>query len=219
MVLSAALYRSRMGNLPPFEFEEDDSGLQQDTAPQSLPSGEPAGCAEEKSNIVTLYRSQARSLTETLRKYFGNGPPDPEDITQLAFQKLIERKDLGDVRSLKGFLWRTARNLMLKEKRSADVRSKYDFEIEQLFFPAKRDEMTPERVLSAQAQLQVIDEALRKMPVRRRRCFILHKVEGLPIAEVGEVMGLPKSTAHRDIVRAGIEIDACLQRLGGDSPI
>ena len=208
-----------MANQPPFKLEDDNDEPERKRDTRSLPIREPTGHSEEKSNIATLYRSQARSLTETLRKYFGNGPPDPEDITQLAFQKLIERKDLADVHSLKGFLWRTARNLMLKEKRSANVRSKYDFEIEQLFFPAKHNEMTPERVLSAQAQLQVIDEALRKMPVRRRRCFILHKVEGLPVAEVGEVMGLPKSTAHRDIVRAGMEIDARLQRLGGDSPI
>ena len=208
-----------MANQPPFKLEDDNDEPERKRDTRSLPSREPTGHAEEKSNIATLYRSQARSLTETLRKYFGNGPPDPEDITQLAFQKLIERKDLADVRSLKSFLWRTARNLMLKEKRSANVRSKYDFEIEQLFFTAKHNEMTPERVLSAQAQLQVIDEVLREMPVRRRRCFILHKVEGLPIAEVGEVMGLPKSTAHRDIVRAGMEIDACLQRFGGDSPI
>ena len=208
-----------MANQPPFKLEDDNDEPERKRDTRSLPSREATERAEEKSNIATLYRSQARSLTETLRKYFGDGPPDPEDITQLAFQKLIERKDLADVRSLKSFLWRTARNLMLKEKRSANVRSKYDFEIEQLFFTAKHNEMTPERVLSAQAQLQVIDEVLRKMPVRRRRCFILHKVEGLPIAEVGEVMGLPKSTAHRDIVRAGMEIDACLQRLRGDSPI
>ena len=162
--------------------------------------------------LKALYESYAACLTSGLRRAFGNGPPDPEDMTQLAFQKLMERKDAYDIRDIKGYLWRTARNLTLKELRSADVRSKYDFEIEQLFFATKWDGTTPEGVLNTKEQFQAIDEVLRAMPVRRRRCFLLHKVDGLPVSRVSEAMGLPKSTVHREIVKAGVEIDIRLQR-------
>ena len=170
------------------------------------------GLLSDGGRLEALYESYAIRLTNGLRRAFGNGPPDPEDMTQLAFQKLMERDDASDIRDVRSYLWRTARNLTLKELRSADVRSKYDFEIEQLFFATKWDGTTPEGVLSTKEQFQGIDEALRAMPVRRRRCFVLHKVDGLPVSRVSEVMGLPKSTVHREIVRAGVEIDMRLQR-------
>ena len=72
-------------------------------------------------------------LSRTLRKTFGDGPPDPEDMSHLAFQKVIERGDVASIKNLKAFVWRTVCNLTLKEKRRQDVRSRHEFDIEQLF--------------------------------------------------------------------------------------
>ncbi|MEM8934841.1 MAG: RNA polymerase sigma factor [Pseudomonadota bacterium] len=205
------------------EYEDNSNPVQTANAPGACsiageaPARAPAA-DEETLLIEALYAKHAHRITAGLRQMFGAGPPDPEEMTQLAFQKLIERKTLSDIRDAKSFLWRTARNLTLKEKRAASVRSKYEFEIENLFFATKWDETTPEGVLEAKQQLRVIGDVLRDMPVRRRRCFLLHKVEGYPIAKVGDLMGVPKSTAHREIVRAGTEIDIRLQRLSESRP-
>ncbi|MEM1019663.1 MAG: sigma-70 family RNA polymerase sigma factor [Pseudomonadota bacterium] len=160
----------------------------------------------------TLYRQFAARLTLNLRRAFGDGPPDPEDMTQLAFQKLMERGDHEEICDLESFLWRTARNSTLNELRAAGTRTKYDFELEQLFFGPGRDETTPERVYSMRQQLAQVDAVLRGMPTRTRRCFLLHKVDGLSITKVAEVMGLSKTSVHRHVVKAGIEIDQQLQR-------
>lgn len=200
---------------------QDVSGCGRDMStetPAAAPedaSARPYGNAQQ-SDVTGLYKKQARRLTAAIRSMFGNGPPDPEDVTQLAFQKLLERSDRSDIRDLDAFLWRTARNLILKAKRAQDVRSRHDFEIEHLFFPLRGYSSTSERVLIARQQLEAINEALRAMPVRRRRAFLLHKVEGLSVSDVARSLKIGRTTAHKHIVRAAQLIDMHLAKQQGE---
>ena len=149
-----------------------------------------------------------------LRRVFGDGPPDPDDIAQLAFQKLLERSDLSDIRNLKGFLWQTARNLVFKSKRDQEVRTRNSLEYEQLFFPSKGDDLGPERVISAREQIKLINEALRAMPERRRRAFVLHRIDGLSIAATARQLKIGPTAAGKHISRASAQIDEVLSRTG-----
>ncbi|MEM9316928.1 MAG: sigma factor, partial [Pseudomonadota bacterium] len=109
--------------------------------PPGCEMGQPRVSAADREtandDIAALYRDHAGSLVASLRSTFGNGPPDPADVAQHAFQKLIERRDRSDIQDLRAFLWRTACNAFLKAIKKDDVRSRYDFEVEQLFFPAR----------------------------------------------------------------------------------
>ncbi|MEM8985151.1 MAG: sigma-70 family RNA polymerase sigma factor [Pseudomonadota bacterium] len=119
---------------------------------------------DSTEEVSSLYDRYAGQLIASLRKSFGDGPPDPDDIAHQAFQKLLEREDLHKVSNLRAYLWRTARNLVLANKRSEVSRSRYDFEVEQLFFPLKNDVSTPERVLVVKEQLEAISDILAEMP-------------------------------------------------------
>ena len=165
------------------------------------------------AKIDRLYRDHWVALVGSLRRTFGDGPPDPDDIAQQAFQKLIERDRLSDIRSIKGILWRTARNLMINAKRSRSTRTRYDFEIEHLYFPSRGVNSTPEAVLSANEELQAINEVLRAMPEKRRRAFILHRVEGLSVSEVARRLRLSRSPTDRHIRRAAEDIQMRLSGL------
>lgn len=169
-----------------------------------------------EQTILALYEKYVNILSGALRKRFGDGPPDPDDIAQTAFQKLIERRDLPEIRNLEAFLWRTARNLVLKEKRSADIRSARDFEIEQIFFTAQGDISDPERVVSAREQIKAINDVLLAMPEKRRRAFILHRLEGLTVSDVARRMRLSRTAASKHLVRAFAQIDVALRELNGD---
>lgn len=172
-----------------------------------------ADTVSEHDDITALYRENSSELIASLRKAFGTGPPDPEDVAQQAFQKLIERRDRSDIKDLKAFLWRTARNTFLKAVRRDGVRSRHDFEIEHLFFPARGDDSTPERVLEVKEELQVINEVLREMPKRRRHAFLLHKVEGLSVAAVARRLGISRTPAQKHITRAAHQIETRLTEM------
>lgn len=171
------------------------------------------GASERRAverRVAALYRANAGELCAALRKNFGEGPPDPDDITQQAFEKLLRRRDLSDVNNIKAFLWRTARNLLFKEQRARKVRARHDFEIEQLYFPLEGDTLTPERVIAAKEQLGAIDEALRAMPEKRRRAFVLYRIERLAISDIARRLGIGRTAVYKHIARAAADIDKCL---------
>lgn len=173
---------------------------------QSSESSKAAG-----SKIGYLYQRHSRAVVTALRTIFGNGPPDPEDVTQLAFQKLLEYPHPNRIRNPEAFLWRTARNLVFNDKRSQNVRIRYEYEVEQLYFTNTSDNIAAERVVSARVQLSTINEALLAMPERRRRAFVLHRVEKLTVSEVARRLGVSRTAAVKHLQRAFADIDELLQ--------
>lgn len=157
-----------------------------------------------------IYRETLQSLTAMLRKSFGNGPPEPEDIAQQAYQRLLERARLDDIRNVEAFLWRTARNLFFNEQRRQVVRSRYDYELEQIYFPEQGFDSDPERVHLAEEQIGVIQRVLLAMPERRRRAFVLHRIEGLSIAATGRALKISATAAGKHIAKAMADIDRLL---------
>lgn len=160
--------------------------------------------------VASLYETHAVKLMFALRKTFGDGPPDPEDVVQRAFEKLLSRNNHSDIRDLPSFLWRIARNIVISDKRAHAIRTRHDYEIEHLYFPRRGDNLSPEGVLRSKQQLKVINEALRVMPDRRRRAFILHKIDGLSVSDVARELGIGRSPAVRHIQRASHAIAASL---------
>ncbi|MEO1406998.1 MAG: sigma-70 family RNA polymerase sigma factor [Pseudomonadota bacterium] len=191
------------------------NGDSHDEAHQVLqrPTGPPAKHHPQNDDIAELYCAHLDELVVSLRKAFGAGPPDPEDIAQQAFQKLIERGNRADIRNLKAFLWRIARNTLLKAVKKETVRSRHDFEIEHLFFPARGDESTPETVLAVKEELEAINEVLRQMPEKRRHAFLLHKIDGLSVAAVARRLGISRTPAQKHITRAASQIEEHLTEI------
>ena len=128
-----------------------------------------------------------------LRRQFGAGPPDPEDIAQLAFEKLLRRKTFSDLSSVRAFLWSTAKNLSISSLRRNKARASYDSAVQRLYFARSGDEVSPARVVEAEQQLSIIAAALRHMPENRRQTFVLHRIEGLNKAEVARRLGISRT--------------------------
>ena len=162
---------------------------------------------EMQGDIAAIYDEYSHQLSATLRKIYGDGPPDPEDVAHQAFEKVMERGDIASISNLRAFVWRTARNLVLAAKRSATVRSRYDYEVEQIYFPLKSDVSTPESVLEAREKLKAVNGLLLHVPEKRRRALMLHRVEGLSVAAVGRRLGISRSTAAQHVARAAAELD------------
>lgn len=175
--------------------------------------------AAAHDKISGLYSRYAGQLTASLRKNFGDGPPDPDDIAHQAFQKLLERDDLNKIANLRAYLWRTARNLVLAKKRSQVSRSRYDFEVEQLFFPLKDDVSTPERILVAKEQLEAISDVLAEMPEKRRRVVILSRVEGLSVTDIARRLGISRPTASVHLSKGMADLAAVFMVDGESTPI
>ncbi|MEM7098411.1 MAG: sigma-70 family RNA polymerase sigma factor [Pseudomonadota bacterium] len=167
-------------------------------------------CSREKNEdcrVQELSESYLSELAEGVRSHFGNGPPDPEDVAQEAFRRLLET-DTSKIRNLRAYLWRTARNLFFDANKAAKVPLKYEFEVETLFFSPQGDNLSPETVVSAREQLKLINHVLRQMPEKRRRAIVLYRVEGLKMVEIARRLRISHSAVHKHLVKAHAELNA-----------
>lgn len=160
------------------------------------------------NTFAALYRDYAQELSDGLRGRYGSGPPDPDDVTQEAFRRVFERGDLSSIDNLRAFLWRTARNLMLSLKARDATPQKYAFEVEQIFFPLRGDNSSPETVLIAKEQLQALNAHLRAMPEKRRLALLLYRIEGMTLSEVGKELEIGRTAVSKHLAKAEAEINA-----------
>lgn len=158
--------------------------------------------------LQAITASDMYQLSTVIRKRFGNGPLDPEDVAQEAFRRLLERGNTSAIDNIKGFLWRTACNLVLDALKSTKSRAKYDAEITQLFSSFKSDSMSPENTVLIKQQLVLINSMLRKMPVKQRRAVILYRVDGLSQSEIARRLKLSRSMITKLIADAHAELSA-----------
>jgi RNA polymerase sigma-70 factor (ECF subfamily) len=119
-----------------------------------------------------------------------------EDLTQEAFLKALN--GLHTFRpgtNFRAWLFRIAHNTYANHRRSARPRQPYPEDL-----PAD-DEGPVERVLSREA-LQLLAQAVSRLPAEFRAAFLLRAEEGLSFREVGEVLGVTEETARWRVFKA-----------------
>ncbi|MEM0911356.1 MAG: RNA polymerase sigma factor [Pseudomonadota bacterium] len=157
-----------------------------------------AGHKIHDHRLDLLYTNYLQELSSGIRRKYGDGPPEPDEIAQEAFRRMFE-KDTTCIQNLKAFLWRTARNLVLEDKKKEKVRLKYDKDVQDTFFSQKDHNFSPENVIIVEQQLGKINEILLGIPEIKRRAFMLYRIEGLPLEAVAKKLGVSRRTVSKHI--------------------
>lgn len=160
--------------------------------------------------LLELYHCHRRALARYLQRKYGSGPPEPDDIAQDAFAKLAAMGD-DEHRAIdnpRAFLFRVAENLVISAKRRARIARSYATEVN--YLERGSSELTPERVLTAKDQLDVVERAIRAMPERRRRCFIMHRYDELSLTEIAHRCGISANGVKGHVERALRDISEAL---------
>ena len=166
----------------------------------------------EGTALGALYVRYAGVLADGLRAVYGAGPPEPEDIVQRAFERLAAHADLDSIRDVEGYLWITARNIVISDKRAEQVRARNANEVATRFFGERSEAFDPQRVFIAIESVDVVVKTLAEMPARRRDIFMLNRVHGLSIKEAGSRCGVSQTAAHRHIGLAMAQIASALEQ-------
>ncbi|MEM1276284.1 MAG: sigma-70 family RNA polymerase sigma factor [Pseudomonadota bacterium] len=178
-------------------------------------SSQPVSDASEEAcdplpDLARLYRAHFKDLCRFVGFMFGKGPPEPEDVAQLAFARLAADTDVTRIRHPKAFLQSTARNIVISEMRARGVRYRYVQEAVSLQSGEQGDDLTPERVLLGKENMSVVRRALDRMPAKRRRLFTLSRIEGLSFAEISRQTGLSQTAVKKHVARAMADLDKAL---------
>jgi RNA polymerase sigma factor (sigma-70 family) len=162
---------------------------------------------QDDGSIDVLYARHWSELCRYIKKHFGAGPPDPEDIVQETFIKYAAIEDLQTIDNPRAYLFRTAHNVLVDERRKLAVRRVTPADGE----PAPMsDDRTPERVLVGRERLQVLRRTLRAMPEARRRSFLLNRLQGLSAAAIARKTGYSESAVKKHIGLALADLEAAV---------
>jgi RNA polymerase sigma factor (sigma-70 family) len=160
--------------------------------------------------LDALYARYWRELCGYVEQKFGKGPPEPEDVVQLAFMKFAHftRKNL--IENPKAFLYATVRNVVIDHHRRTRIVTAYARDVERRAADDEAYEISPERVLLDRERLKIFSEALTRMPRQRRRMVLMNRFEGLSCEDIGRRLGVSTSTVQKQVVRG---IADCLSYL------
>ena len=180
------------------------------SAPSSCQPAATTDAPARPSSLEELYKQYWRTLCRYLGATFGPGPPEPEDVAQLAFARFAAHEDQAKVKDPKSFLWFTARNIVLSERRSMAVRRRRSEDVEEIYSAMGGDTFTPERVLIAKEQIAAVSVIVDAMPAKRRRVLMLNVIDGHSFAEIARQMGLSPTAVKKHYARAMIDLDSVL---------
>ncbi|PZQ50684.1 MAG: RNA polymerase subunit sigma-70 [Rhodovulum sulfidophilum] len=127
-------------------------------------------------------------------------PRDAEEVTQEVFVRLLAGR--VEPRGL-GLLTRMTRNLAIDRLRRRRGHAAARPTLALTAAPVEA--RCPEAALAAREDLRDLARLLAGMPARRRRTFLLSRLEGLPQAEIARQLGVSLSTVEKDL-RAALEL-------------
>lgn len=162
---------------------------------------------QRDAGMDVLYARHWGELCHYIKKHFGQGPPDPEDVAQDAFIRFAAIENRAAIDNPRAYLFRAAHNALVDEHRRLALRRANPADID---VQTASDDLTPERVLVGQERLEILARSLRAMPAARRRSFLLNRLQGLSCAAIARMTGYSESAVKKHIDVALKHLEAAL---------
>jgi RNA polymerase sigma-70 factor (ECF subfamily) len=159
-----------------------------------------AGFEAAHPDVLELFDEHAVGLHRYVRS-FGLGSDGARDVVQDVFLSLFRHICLNRPRTnIKGWLFRVAHNLALKQRRASSRRmeSALDDELlDRLLDPSDNPE---ERVAHGERRQRFL-AVLRAMPEQDRQCLYL-RAEGLTYRDIARALGISLGSVAKSLNRA-----------------
>jgi RNA polymerase sigma-70 factor (ECF subfamily) len=158
--------------------------------------------------VEGAYRRHWDEICRYVRRAFGAGPPEPEDVAQATFARFAAVDNPLAIDNPRAFLFRTAHNLAVDGRRKrgrgeAVLADPAVVEIEGFDF-------SPEDVLVTREELDRLNASLADLTPNQRDALLMHRLDDLSFAEIGRRLGVSQTTATRLVQRASLH---CLRKM------
>ena len=151
---------------------------------------------KNRKTLDNLYRNYFDVLCGLLRRRYGNGPPDPEDVAQATFERISELDGLAKIRNPRGFLITIAGRIFIDKTRKRAVSDKYINQLLNLN-GIQVEEITPERVYSAREDFKTILNDLKNVGPKHREVVLRHRILGQTYDEISCATELSPASISR----------------------
>lgn len=161
--------------------------------------------------LLSLWSTRYRQALLSFFRRRMPGNADREDLVQEVFLHMARHQDLNHVRDVERFLFHAAGNV-LRDWRRKQVTHASDHH-EPLNDELKDVGLTPERVLLGREALDVLADALARLPERTRVIFSLYHFDQVPHAQIARDLGIAVRTVEDHMARANAYLLQALKDL------
>lgn len=141
-----------------------------------------------------LYRAHRQELCLYIRRKFGAGPPEPEDVAQSAFARFAALENHREIPNPKAYLMLTARNLVIDARRRGTTAAGAEQDLRQVH--ENDHDPSAEDVLSSREELNRLAEIVAELKPKQRVAFLMNRLDGLSYAEIARRMKISESGAR-----------------------
>lgn len=166
------------------------------------PAGLPC-MSESKSESARWFSEEVLPHESSLRSYLRRAfplLPDPDDLVQEAYARLIRARQSGRVGYAKAFLFATVRNAALDFfRRRRVVRIDSVADMDQLGM--LHDGPNAAEAAARQQELALLAEAVRRLPERCRQVLTLRLLYALSHREIARTLGISEHTVKAQLAK------------------
>ncbi|WP_430392384.1 RNA polymerase sigma factor [Dyella sp. 20L07] len=148
--------------------------------------------------VAELFREHNRALVAFLQCRL-NSLSDAQEVAQEAYIRLVTLERPDQVESLRAYLFKIASNLAIDRLRMRQVRADYPMD------PPDNElhlAPIPERHAAATGQLRELHKALRELPAKTGRAFVMHVIDGCDIGVIARVMKISERMVRYHVANA-----------------
>lgn len=150
----------------------------------------------EESTFTKIFKDYAKSLHNYL--FFKTGNHDlSEDLTQEAFTKLWQNCASVIPQSAKGYVFKTANNLLINNHNHQKVVLKFE-----KLPHSDRSHESPEYLLEEKEFKIKLENAISELPEKQRVVFLMSRIEKKTYKEIAEFLGISKQAVEKRMYNA-----------------
>ena len=170
---------------------------------------------DTQHDFGNIYREIRSSLLRYASRYFKR-PQEIEDVVQEAFLNVIEAQQDRTINQPSHYLYRTTKNLALKEiaksaNKLTDLVGDLPLEVVSMTGSSLQDDF------EAKERLDLLCQAIRELPPKCQRAFVLRRVYGYSQKEIAEEMGISVKTVEIHLTRAILHCTEFMEKIDLES--
>jgi RNA polymerase sigma-70 factor (ECF subfamily) len=170
--------------------------------------------AGDREAFRLLYTRHRADVARLVYRMIG-ARPELDDVVQEAFFQVYRSlKDFRGKSKLSTWIHRVTVNVVLMHRRAAKSRPVYTEEA-----PADvardNDAVLPDEDADRRERVRAFARVLARLPEKKRVVFVLHELEGLPPAEIAEIVSAPVLTVRTRLFYARRELEQMMK----DEPV
>mgnify|MGYP003363914158 FL=1 len=174
--------------------------------------------------LAKIKEGDIKAFEEVFRRYYsplcwyaagitGDTESAEEIVEELFYTLWKNREQLQILQSVKSYLYRAVRNEAIQYCEHQEVKQRYQTSVQSV--NESEASIDPHWQMEYKELQTLVQQALNKLPDRRKRIFTMHRMQGMKYAEIALALSLSVKTVEAEMTKVlrtlRVEIDNYIQ--------